>query len=99
MAPGLEHGAGRDRGAIRNSTGVVRASDFPAADGNRSSGEIVKFDEFVGSAIGPAHAKLADHDVRRDCLHARRKTQKDHESENGERSEEHTSELKSRFGI
>ena len=73
MATGLKCRAGRDRGSVGDNGGIVRASDFPAADANGRSREIVKLYEFVGGAIWTTHSKFADHNGTRNGLYSGRK--------------------------
>src|SRR5690242_11631121 len=84
MATGLKDCAGGDRRSIGDAGRVVGSSDFPAADGDGRSGEIVKLDEFVSGAVRAAHAKLADDYIAGNCLNPGRETQEKHESENRE---------------
>src|ERR1041384_1024390 len=84
MATWLKYRAGGDRDSIRDTGCVVGASDFPAADGDGCSREIVKLDEFVSGAVRTAHAKLADDYVGRNCLNPGREAQEKHESKNRE---------------
>src|SRR5829696_1149956 len=94
MATGLNYGARGYCRSVSCARRIVRAPDFPATDGDRRSGEIVKLDEFVGCAIRPAHAKLADYNVCRNSLDTRGETQKENKCEkcdyNDRRSSEHT---------
>src|SRR5689334_10760940 len=84
MATGLKGCAGGDRRSIRDTGCVIGTSDFPAADGDRRSGEIVELDEFVRRAIRTSDAKLADNYICRNCLNPGGETQEKHESKNRE---------------